>query len=106
MNTSTTPTITAKEVEHVAKLANIPVSNAEIDLLASAFSETLGTISNLQEINTTELEPTHQVTGLTNVFRADEVNTDSQFSQDEALANAPAQHNGYFVVPRVIDTDE
>lgn len=90
-------------IRHVAKLANIPVSDEEIAALSSAFDETLDTVANLQEVSVEGIEPTHQVTGLTNVLRADEVLTSQEFTQEEALANAAEVHNGYFVVGRILE---
>lgn len=97
--------INKKLTKHIAKLANIPVSEKEAEDLADAFEETLEVVDQLQKIDVAQVEPTHQVTGLTNVFRKDEVNHQRMFSQKQALANASQTHNGYFVVPRVIKKD-
>ena len=88
--------------KHVAKLANIPISDQESEELAQAFQETLTVVDELQSLDVSKVEPTHQVTGLTNVWREDEVNQDKMFTQEKALANAPQQHNGYFVVDRIL----
>ncbi len=96
-------TITKAQIKHIANLANIPVSNSEQENLKNAFEETLETISELQSVDVTNVEPTHQVTGLTNVLREDTVDEDHMFTQEEALANAPQTHNGYIVVPRIIE---
>jgi aspartyl-tRNA(Asn)/glutamyl-tRNA(Gln) amidotransferase subunit C len=96
-------TITADVVKHVASLASIPVTDVEVTNLQSAFEATLETVSNLKELDVSNVEPTHQVTGLENVLREDKVETSRTFTQAQALANAPAKHNGYFVVARVID---
>ncbi len=92
-------------VKHIAQLANIPISTAEESAFAEAFTETLVVVDELNEIDVTGVEPTHQVTGLTNVTRSDEVNEVTMFTQAQALANAKNSHDGYFVVPRVIDND-
>lgn len=92
-------------VHHIAKLANIPVTKQEEEKLAVAFEETFEVINKLQEVDVTGVEPTHQVTGLTNVLRTDEVDRENMFTQQEALANANQQYEGYFVVPQVIDQD-
>jgi aspartyl-tRNA(Asn)/glutamyl-tRNA(Gln) amidotransferase subunit C len=94
---------TVSDVTAIAKLANIPVSESEKQKLAEGFTTTMKVVDELTQVNVTGVEPTHQVTGLENVFREDEIDVERQFSQDEALANAPRTHNGFFVVNRVIE---
>lgn len=95
--------ITKNQIKHIANLANIPVSVKEQEQLSAAFEETLDTISDLQSVDVSKVEPTHQVTGLENVLREDKVDTTNMFTQQQALANAKQTHNGYFVVPRIIE---
>ena len=97
--------ISQQQVKHVAQLANIPVSEKEAQKFTGAFEETLAVIDNLQKVDTTSTEPTHQVTGLENILRDDKVDEGRMFTQDEALANAPAKHDGYFVVDRILHND-
>ncbi len=92
--------------KHVADLANIPISNQEAENLADAFEETLEVVDQLQSLDVDEIEPSHQVTGLTNVWREDKVNQEKMFTQKEALANAPESHQGFFVVDRIISKEE
>ncbi|GIK83772.1 MAG: Asp-tRNA(Asn)/Glu-tRNA(Gln) amidotransferase subunit GatC [Patescibacteria group bacterium] len=98
-----TPNITKKQIQHIANLANIPITQTEQKKLQTAFEETLNTIAELQSVDISNVEPTHQVTGLTNILREDIVNIDNMFTQKQALANAKQTHNGYFVVPRIIE---
>lgn len=98
-------TITPQQVKHIANLANIPVSDQELTDLADAFEETLGVVANLQAVDTSDVEPTHQVTGLENVLREDVVDETRMFTQTQALANAKQTHEGFVVVPRIIDQD-
>lgn len=95
----------ASTVHHIAQLAHIPITPQEEETLATAFEETLQVINTLQEVDVTGVEPTHQVTGLTNVLREDIVDETRTFTQSEALANAREQHGGYFVVPQLIDQE-
>jgi aspartyl/glutamyl-tRNA(Asn/Gln) amidotransferase C subunit len=92
-------------VKHIAQLANIPISLQEEEELAKDFSETLEVVNKLQKIDTKGVEMTHQVTGLTNITREDEVNEKNMFTQKEALANASRTHDGFFVVERLIDVE-
>lgn len=95
--------ITTQQVQHIADLANIPITDQEQANLADSFSQTLDVINELTQVDVTGVEPTHQVTGLENVLREDIVNEEIMFSQKEALANGKKIHDGYFVVERIID---
>lgn len=92
----------ASLVHHIATLANMPVTSAEEQKLADGFVTTLKVVDQLMDVDTKGVEPTHQVTGLENVWREDEVDTSRTFTQAQALANAKDTHNGYFVVPQVV----
>jgi len=92
-------------VKHIAQLANIPISSQEEEELAKDFSKTLEVVDKLQKVDTKGVEMTHQVTGLTNITREDEVNEKNMFTQKEALANASRTHDGFFVVERLIDVE-
>lgn len=97
---------TPAQVKHVANLANIPVDAKAETKLAKDFADTLEVIANLQELDVSQTEPTHQVTGLENVWREDKVTKELMFTQDQATANAQQTDGGFFIVPRIIDRDE
>lgn len=99
----TKATVTPAEVRHIATLAQIPVSAEEEQKFASAFAETLEVVDQLRQVDVSKTPTTHQVTGLENVWREDAVDEKKQFTQEEALANAPQKHEGYFVVARVLE---
>lgn len=101
--TANTSTITTTTVAHVGTLAHLPLQQSELEKLQHAFVETLAVIENLKQLDVSHTEPTHQVTGLENVWRDDVVLTDEMFSQQEALANAAQTHQGFVVVPRVLE---
>jgi len=82
------------------------VTEAEGAKIAVSFAETLDVIANLSTVDTTNIEPTAQTTGLENVWRDDVVNPASTLSQEAALSNAPATAQGYFVVKRILHHDE
>lgn len=98
--------VTKSLVKHIAQLANIPISDQEESSLSDSFNETLQVIDDLQKIDVKGVEPTHQVTGLINITRPDKVDKKREFSQEQALANAKQTHNGYFVVPRVLENKD
>lgn len=90
-----TKVLTLEEIKHIAKLANLSLADGEVLLYQKQLSETLDYINHLNEIDTSKIEPTYQVNGKTNELREDVVAPG--LSQEEALANAPKVHNGYFV---------
>lgn len=63
--------LTAKQVTHVATLARIGLSKEEIEKFRTQLSGILDYVEMLSEVDTTGIEPTAQVTGLTNVTRED-----------------------------------
>lgn len=95
--------INTQTTRHIAQLANIPIQDKEIKPLTQAFSETLQVVDQLQTLSVDNIEPSHQVTGLSNITRPDEVDESSMLSQQQALANAPKHYKGYFVVSRIIE---
>lgn len=92
-------------VHHIASLAHIPVSDQEEQSLADGFVKTLHVVDTLKSLDVSQVEPTHQVTGLVNIFRDDVVDKSRMFSQDQALANAPEVHDGFFVVKQILEQE-
>jgi len=92
-------------VKHIAKLANIPVSQKEEVELAGGFNKTLEVVDELFKVDVGDIEPTHQVTGLENIFREDKVNKDKMLSQEQALSNTKNKHDGYFVIEQILEED-
>lgn len=86
-------------VPHVAKLASLPLKKEEIEKFQKQLSSILDYIKKLSEVETKNVEPTSQVTGLENVTRDDQPNP--SLSQEEVLQNAKNRHNGFFKVPAI-----
>ncbi|MCA9340743.1 MAG: Asp-tRNA(Asn)/Glu-tRNA(Gln) amidotransferase subunit GatC [Candidatus Saccharibacteria bacterium] len=105
MSSKNAAKFTEKQVAHIAQLAQIPITTTEQKNLADDFSETLQVIAELQTVPVAGIEPTHHVTGLSNVTREDRVTAGRMLTQEQALANAKRTYQGYFVVPRIIDRD-
>ena len=89
------------DIEHVAKLANLPLDKKRLEILGKQLTETLLYIDRLSEIPTEKVEPTSQVTGLTNITRDDSVA--ASLSQEAAVGNAPETHKGYTVVDAILE---
>lgn len=97
--------ITSSTVHHIAVLANIPVSPDEEQKLAKGFTTTMNVVDQLKTADTSNTQPLHQVTGLWNVFREDEVDAPRMFTQEQACMNAKQTHNGFIVVSQVLDQE-
>lgn len=93
--------LTASDIKHIAKLANLTLTETEIVKFKSQLSDVLNYFEILKKVNTDNIEETHQVTGLTNIYKNDEVG--DSFSQKQALSNADKTFDSYFVVPAVIN---
>ncbi|HHY36981.1 MAG TPA: Asp-tRNA(Asn)/Glu-tRNA(Gln) amidotransferase subunit GatC [Firmicutes bacterium] len=90
-----------EQVEQIAYLARLELTEEEKEQYAAQLSEILAHFAKLQELETTGVPPTTHILPVLNVFREDEPG--ESLPVEEALANAPQQAGGYFVVPRVIE---
>lgn len=91
------------DVSHIATLANLPLSDEEKKKFEKQLADTLETIADLQEIDTKNVEPTSQVTGLENVLREDVVKP--SLTQKEALQNAKDTYKGFIKVKAIIEEE-
>ena len=87
-----------KDVEHVAKLAKISLTPQELKKYQQQLSGIVEYFSQLQEVDAAKVEPTSQTTGLTDVFRLDEIKGEAGLSKNEALSGTDETVNGYFSV--------
>ena len=94
--------LTKNDVEHVARLARLPLSDKEILKFQKQLSEVVTYVSELAAVDTSKTKPTSQSTGLTNVSRPD-ISKSKGLTQEEALSGTESLHNGYFVVPQILD---
>ena len=91
----------AIDVKYVAHLARLSLSPAEEERIGAQLGQVLGYIEKLKEVDVTGVEPTAHPFPLVNVTRPDEVRP--SISHQEALRNAPAQANGLFIVPKIVE---
>ncbi len=94
-------TITRAEVQHVARLARLGLSEAEMDRLAAELDHILDAMQALRQLDTSAIPPTAQVIPLRNVMREDAVRP--SWPVEDILRNAPATRDGEFLVPPVLD---
>ena len=94
-------TITLDDVKYVASLAKIAITDEQAAKLQQELDTILGYVKQLDSLDTKGIEPTYQVTGLTNIMREDEI-IDYRVSREDLLKNAPHQHNNQIKVPKVL----
>ena len=93
--------LTREEVDYVAHLARLKLSDAERALFGSQLASVLAYVEKLNELDTAHVEPMAHVLGLYNVFRDDRDAPSTP--RPDILANAPARAYGSYLVPRVLD---
>jgi aspartyl-tRNA(Asn)/glutamyl-tRNA(Gln) amidotransferase subunit C len=91
------------DVNQTAQLANLKLTPEEAQKFSTQLAETLQTIEVINQLDTTGVSPTAQVTGLTNVLRKDEIDPDRILTSEQALSQAVNRQGNYFVVPAVLD---
>src|SRR4051812_42830152 len=95
--------ITPDEVRRIAALANIGLSDDQIEHFAGELDEIVKFVEQLQKIDVADIPPTDQVTGLVDVWREDKVQLG--LSYDDLELNAPNWEDGYYKVKRVLSDD-
>lgn len=89
------------QVEHVAQLARLALTGAELDAATDQLSRILEHMEVLRRLDTGAVPPTFHVLPLENVLRPDAVQ--ESLPQGQALGNGPQAAAGYFVVPKVVE---
>ena len=92
--------MTKEEVLYVARLARLDLDADSIETFAGQIDEILGYIEKLNQVDTQGINPTSHAVSLTNAFRDDAGR--QHLDREKALANAPEQEEGQFVVPKVV----
>jgi len=93
--------LTRKQVEHVANLAKLDLTDEEIEIYRSQLSAILEYAAILNQLDTDAIPPTASVVPLRNVMRDDEPAPSLQ--QTDALANAPSAREGFFQVKAILE---
>jgi len=93
--------ITRDEVEHVAKLARLAITEEETERYSQQLSNIMTYIEKLKELDTSQVEPTSHVLPMKNVFREDQVRP--SLPREEILKNAPDRTEEFFRVPKIIE---
>jgi len=93
--------ITKEEIAHIAMLARLRLSEEEESLFGAQLSSILDYMEKLNELDTTDVEPTSHVLPLSNVIREDIPG--QSIPRDEVLVNAPEHTEKFYRVPKIIE---
>jgi len=101
---SSTESATQKDlVLYLANLAHLPLSHELEQALTQTLPDILNFVEQIKSLSLTEVKKTYRTTEEENIMREDLVTP--SISQSEALKNAPATSQGYFLVPRIIENE-
>ncbi|MZP30816.1 Asp-tRNA(Asn)/Glu-tRNA(Gln) amidotransferase subunit GatC [Heliobacterium undosum] len=92
--------LTKAEVEHVAMLARLELSEADVERYTTQLNAILDYAQRLQALDTKDVPPTAHVFPLHNVMRDDRI--DPSMDREKIVANAPEEEDGFFRVPRIV----
>ena len=95
------PKLSKKEVEHIAKLSRLDLTEKEKEKFAHQLSAILDYVSELKKVDTKGIKPIANITNLFNVEREDEITP--SLSREKLLKNAPKQEKGYLKVKAVLE---
>ena len=87
------------DINKIAKLARLKLTEAERDQLGEYLEQVIGYIDQLNQLDTTNIEPTSHVLPVYNIFRDDEV---LESAEIDYLASAPSNNKGHYEVPKII----
>lgn len=93
--------LSKKDVEKVARLARIKMTDGELEKYAPQLSNIIGFVEQLNEVDTDNIEPLASVVDINLSLRSDDVNDGNM--RDKVLANAPETLEDFFVVPKVVE---
>ncbi len=91
--------ITVKDVEHVAKLARLELTEEEKEKFAGQLGDVLKYVEQMNEVDTSSVEPMAHAMDFVNVMREDTVKYEQK--KEELMKNAPDEEAGFFKVPKI-----
>ncbi len=97
--------LTKEEVLHVAKLANLELSDKEVEKFQEQLSEVLTYVSQLDGVDTSGVEATGWATGSKNRMEEDGRSDSESLTSEEAISGAKRKLNGCFVVPGILNKE-
>ena len=94
---------TERDIEKLSELVKLPISEEEKSKLAGMLSQTTEYMDMLNELDTSKVEPTYQVTGLVNVYQSDDLY--KTLTQEEVLQNAKNTKEGVIGTSAVLERE-
>jgi aspartyl-tRNA(Asn)/glutamyl-tRNA(Gln) amidotransferase subunit C len=94
--------LSKEEILHLAKLANLSLSDEEIEKYSKQLTETIAYAENLSELDTSKVKPTSSSAHLENIYFEDGTKNTRGLSAEEAVANAKEKKDKYFKVGRIM----
>ena len=91
--------ITVKDVEHVAKLARLELTEEEKETYTKQLGDVLKYVEQMNEVDTSNVEPMAHAIEFVNVMRDDKVYYEQ--TKEALMQNAPEEENGFFKVPKI-----
>lgn len=91
--------ITTSEVSKIAGLVRLEIEEKRLEMFANQLGDILDYMDKLEELDTSQTEPLYSPVSHSSALRSDEVRYD--YTREEILQNAPEEHEGFFVVPKV-----
>jgi aspartyl-tRNA(Asn)/glutamyl-tRNA(Gln) amidotransferase subunit C len=92
--------ITKKEVEHIAQLAHIELTEEEKEIFTEQFNRILEFFRKIDELETADIPPMYHVLDIVNVYREDEIG--ETLPKENVLENAPKKEEQFFKSPRIV----
>ena len=92
------------DIEHIAKLASLKVTPEENITYEKQLEDVLEYVSKLNEVDTENVEPIANITGLQNIGREDIA--EPSLTQEEAISQAPKTHNGFIEVEAILENQD
>jgi aspartyl-tRNA(Asn)/glutamyl-tRNA(Gln) amidotransferase subunit C len=98
------PRISSEQVEHIAKLARIELTEKEKEKFTNELSSILDYVEKLNEVDTKNIESIQQITGLNNITRSDiEIRNPKSEIRNNILNEASSKKDNYFKVPKILE---
>ncbi len=91
--------ITVKDVEHVAKLARLELTQEEKEKFTKQLGDVLKYVEQMNEVDTTDVKPMAHAFDIVNVMRDDNIVYEQ--TKEELMTNAPEEESGFFKVPKI-----
>ncbi|MCK5511754.1 MAG: Asp-tRNA(Asn)/Glu-tRNA(Gln) amidotransferase subunit GatC [Thermodesulfovibrionia bacterium] len=89
------------KIDHIAVLARLELTPEEKEMFSRQMTSIIEYIDKLNELDTSDIEPTSHVLSMKNIFRDDELKP--SLSGDKALQNAPSRIDNFYRVPKIIE---